>query len=304
MRRAVKRAAELVLTRSGMAAAGRLLHRRAPLILAYHNVVPDDAAPCGERALHVRRSDFARHLDILGQHREVVPLAELWTDEGAGPPRAAVTFDDAYLGAVTLGVEEVVKRGMAATIFACPGLLGGTAFWWDQLAGGFGGAIPVGIRERALRELGGRQQDVLEWAEGEGMSLDEVGPHGRSATLQELRRATSLPRIDVASHTWSHPNLTALDADELEAELERPTAWLERTLDRPVPWVSYPFGLECETVRSMARSHYGAGLRVDGGFAPRQAPDPGSDARFCLPRLNIPAGLSFDNFELRISGIV
>lgn len=305
LRRVAKRMAEVALARSGAAAVGRRLHGRRPLILAYHNVVPEGCVPCGERSLHVPVDDFRRQLDLLDSVREVVPLHDLWDPGAGGRPRAAITFDDAYRGAVGVGVREVVERGLSATIFVAPGLLGDVGFWWDRLAGRFGGVIPADLRERALRELRGVQSEVLSWTRRRGVELSEPASHARSATEEELREAASHRGIRVASHTWSHPNLAALDEDEVDEQLRRTRAWIDVRFEREGErWLSYPYGLESEEVRRIAADHHDAAVRVSGGFAPARRPGPADDGGFRLPRLNVPAGVTAENFELRLAGIV
>lgn len=306
IRRLAKRTAEVTLTRAGAATLGHRLHRDRPVILGYHNVIPDNAEPRGERSLHLSRSEFGRQLDTLAEIRQVVPLDELWDEDDldAGRGRAAVTFDDAYQGALTLGVEEVVKRGMPATIFACPGLLGGRAFWWDQLAGGFDGVLPSDVRDTSLWHLAGRQDAILAWAEERGLSPARVDRHARSGEEADLRHAASLDGIRVAPHTWSHPNLAALDEEAVVSELRQAAAWLDERFDDWLPWVSYPYGLESAQTRRIARGIYDAGLRIRGGFAPRDARDREAEEWFRLPRFNIPSGATLENFVLRLAGIV
>jgi len=304
IRGTVKRMGEVALVRFGAASVARWVHRRHPVILAYHNVLPEGAPQVGERTLHLSRRSFARQLDILGETHEVVPLDRLWTAGGSGRPRAALTFDDAYLGALTVGVEEVVKRGMPATIFTCPGLLGGTAFWWDQLGEALDGVLPQDVRSRALWELRGRQGDILAWARGQGLSREVLEPYARAGEESDLTRAMANEGIRIASHTWSHPNLAALSPQELEVELREPIGWMEERVDRPLRWLSYPYGLENGEARSVARGMYEASLRVSGGRGPSEAPPPSHEAWFRLPRLNVPAGLSPENFELRLAGVV
>src|SRR2546423_5455975 len=111
----VKAIAERVLLASGGRAA-RWRMRDRTLILAYHNVVPDEQPIFGDRSLHLRRSDFAAQLDALRETHDVVPLPAVLLPSHGPRPRAAITFDDAYAGAVTLGVAEVVARGLPATV--------------------------------------------------------------------------------------------------------------------------------------------------------------------------------------------
>jgi hypothetical protein len=96
--------------------------RGGSLILAYHGIVPltaGDTVGAGERALYVRQSDFAAQLDMLSSVADVVPLASIDAATSARP-RVAITFDDAYQGAVTAGVDELVARALPATIFVAP----------------------------------------------------------------------------------------------------------------------------------------------------------------------------------------
>ena len=122
-----------------------------------------------------------------------------------------------------------------------------------------------------------------------------------SADECEIRTAVADTNITLGSHSWNHPNMTAVDRECLERELAAPQEWLQRRFpDHSIPWFSYPFGLENPEVREAARmAGYDAAVRVAGGwFTP-----PGEDP-MALPRLNIPAGISRKGFLLRLSGLV
>lgn len=268
------------------------------LILAYHNIVRHGERPAGERSLHLDQEMFAAQLDLLKSTHEVISLDRL-TDLRKGPadrPRAVITWDDAYRGAVTAGVEEVSKRGLPATIFACPDLLGGAAFWWDRLAESVGGVLPPELRERALEEWLGDAATVTRQA-GAGADT-RLPPYCMPATLEELQAATSKPGITVASHTWSHPNLTRIAGDRLDRELSESLSWLRTRFPQFLPWLSYPYGLHTREVgaRAAAAGYRGA-LAITGGWVPPRA-DP-----FSLPRLNVSAGLSLRGFALRLAGL-
>src|SRR5579862_5104874 len=104
------------------------------LVLAYHNVLPDTAEPTGDRSLHLPRARFAEQLDVLADWCDVVPLATvLGRAPATGRPRVAITFDDGYRGALTVGAAELRARSLPATMFISPGLVGGDGFWWDAL---------------------------------------------------------------------------------------------------------------------------------------------------------------------------
>jgi peptidoglycan/xylan/chitin deacetylase (PgdA/CDA1 family) len=299
MRRVLKRSIELVLRCSGAPRLLRAARRGDTLVLAYHNVVPEGERTAGDSSLHLPQREFARQLDLLGRTHEVVPLASLpAAGEARGRPRAVVTFDDAYAGAVTAAVHELELRGLPATIFVAPAFVGGGSFWWDALAGPAG--LAPEVRRHALDALAGRDREVRRWAQREGLAVRAVPPHMTVATEEQLRRAASVPGISLGSHTWSHVNLSAVPADELEAELSRPLAWLRARFGPVVPWVSYPYGLSSAAVeRAAERTGYAGGFRVEGGWLTGSH----SGGRYLLPRLNVPSGISLNGFELLTSGL-
>jgi peptidoglycan/xylan/chitin deacetylase (PgdA/CDA1 family) len=271
------------------------------VILAYHNVVPDTAASAGDRSLHLPRSQFARQLDRLAETHAIVALQEvLRTGPGTGRPRAVLTFDDAYRGTLEHALPELTRRGMAATLFVAPGLLGDRAFWWDLLASPTEGEVPARLRNRALQELAGRHHEILEECASDDRGDSNVPDHFRSATEEELRAAVDEHRITLGSHTWSHPNLTELDDSAVLLELQQSWQWLTDRFSSVVPWLAYPYGLMNERVASLAGSVFQGALSLTGRLVPTSLD---ALARYEVPRVNIPASLSQKRFELRVAGV-
>lgn len=301
MARGAGRVAELLIARSGAAALARRLRRADVVILAYHNVVPHGEPVRGDASLHLEQRAFAEQLDRLLDTHRVVALSEL--TPGAGPPddppNAVLTFDDAYAGALTAGVEELEARGLPATFFVCPGMLGREGFWWDLLAGAEGLADEV--REHALWRLAGRGDDVVTWGRGQGMAVTSLPEHARPAGEALLREAAARPGIRLGSHTWSHPNLAALSREDAAAELARTRAWLEAGPSPAAPWIAYPYGLHSDAVVEEARAHAAGALRVEGGPARLNGRWTGAAHR--LPRVNVPRGLSVEGLGLRLAGL-
>jgi len=284
----------------GPAGRGYLRSRAAggrAAILAYHNVVPDGLPPAGDDGLHLPRSAFARQLDFLQRYCEVVPLESLL---GPGPRTdrlvAVITFDDAYRGALTLGSEELTRRGLPATMFVPPGLLDDRSFWWDDLAEGERGLADQ-IRARALGELHGVDQAIRA---AFPRTPPVQPPFMRSATVSELARAAGQAVWRFAPHSWSHPDLRALNPAELDEELRRPLAWLrERFPGVTIPWIAYPYGLSSPGVQAAAAAAgFAGGLRVEGG--PFRLGRPTSMA---LPRVSVAAGVTVDGLALRLAGL-
>jgi len=298
VRTALKACLEAGVVWSGVPALRRAARGQHALILAYHNVVPDSCPPFGDRSLHLPRRLFVRQLERLLATHTVVPLDELLTpNQGSRRPRAAITFDDGYRGAVVIGVEELAKRGLPATLFVVPAFAGKGAFWWDALAGERG--VDPQLRHRALDDLRGRDRDVRGWAAAQGLPPRTVPEWALPASDDELRAATRHPGITLGSHTWSHPNLARLTATELRDELMQSLAWLRARSTSMVPWLSYPYGIATPAVEAAARdAGYTAALALGGGwFRPARV------NRWAVPRENIPSGLSENGFVIRTCGL-
>lgn len=282
----------------------RLSRRRVggrALILAYHNVViaPDDAG--ADASLHLPADAFRAHLEALVRTHDVVCLEALLGDRDAASPsarpRVAITFDDAYAGAIEHAVPLLAEQGLPATVFVPPGCLGGQSFWWDRYA--LTGRAAAEFRRMALEEAGGRSNDVDRLALTRGLRHVDPPAASLSAHAERLDAALSAhPGLTVGAHSWSHASLVACDDNALSRELTEPRTWLrDRYGDRALPVVSYPYGIADGRVHGAAeRAGYRQGLAIAGGWL-HAASDP-----FEIPRLNVPAGLTASGFRLRIDG--
>ena len=296
----LKRPVERVLSSSGAARIARHRVRGKRLILAYHGVVPDDYAPAGERALFISQRRFREHLEMLGEVADVAALDRL-DEHGDGRPRVAITFDDAYAGAVGAGVEELATRRLPATIFAVAQSMGGLAFWWDAMAHDRGELDP-GCRSYVLHQLKGDTTRAKEWAEHAGENYRHALPaFAMPATLQQLRDASSHPNITIGSHSWSHANLTELSTPELSAELSRSREWIRSEFGaKSTDWFAYPYGLSSSEVsRAVADAGYVAAVRISGGWHAAAEVSP-----YSRPRLNVSSGLSTSGLRARLIGAV
>jgi peptidoglycan/xylan/chitin deacetylase (PgdA/CDA1 family) len=299
-RSTIKTALEIALVGSGFAAARRRAFAGRTLILAYHNVVADESAQMGDLANHLPLSTFAAQMAELRATHDVVPLPDVLAAGKTGRPQVAITFDDAYRGAIVNAVPVLVRLGLPATFFVAPAFVGGGSFWWDVLAKPNGGGLDPADRDRALDELRGEDGPVRAWAKQAGRTLNEPSGDWRVATEAQLLDAASQPGITLGSHTWGHPNLTRLTPDELASEMSRPLAWLRERVPNTLPWIAYPYGHFDSSTEAAARAAgYEAGLAVSGGWMGRTV-----ENRFALPRLNIPRGLSRRGFTLRGAGLL
>jgi peptidoglycan/xylan/chitin deacetylase (PgdA/CDA1 family) len=295
IRELAKHFAEAVLVSSGAAPIVRRTRRGQVLILAYHNVVPDADAASRPHPLHLSRSCFRRQLDLLEAAAEVIPLDLIDQQHTSGTrPKIVITFDDAYAGAVAIAASELVQRGLAATVFVCPGLLATSGFWWDYWEGS-------GDEDTLLWDLAGDHDRVMAWLTEQGGQQAAPSRWRRPADADQIldMLAQGSGRIRVGGHTWTHPNLAALPDDRVRQQLQWTWDWLQKQ-EYASAWLACPYGLNSPRVAIHAEDiGYRGVLEVDGGWIPADQWD-----RWCTPRLSIPAGVSDRGYELRISGIV
>jgi peptidoglycan/xylan/chitin deacetylase (PgdA/CDA1 family) len=274
------------------------------LVLAFHNVVSERTTPRGDRSLHLSVGTFCDIVDSLAESFDVVSLDQAFhsPDSAEGKPRAAITFDDAYVGAITVAIPELWRRRLPATVFAISSAKPGQTFWWDALADGFPDGMPDAIRETALTEARGCEAEVRVWATRQGLPLAELEDEFVAASWDSIRLASRLPGITIASHSRSHPNLAMLDSEDLSDELERSRDELLRAVAESRPWLAYPYGLSSPVVeRAAEAAGYEMAFRVTGGALRSKDALP---SRYAFPRLNIPAGLSLRGFRLRAAGLL
>lgn len=306
LRQFLKQVGETVLGSELAVSAGLARRRGARLILSYHNVVSDAVPPLlGDRSLHLPLRNFREQLDTLNELGiRVVPLASTRAPLSADPPEVVLTFDDAYAGALQHAVPELAARGIPATVFVAPELLGTPAPWWDLLADPAEGAVPEPIRIEALSRYHGDGRLILDRAVASGWAVHPPASEHRICSEEELHDAMARHAgLSLGTHTWSHPNLAALaslDEEQARAQLVETAVWLqERFRERAIGYVAYPYGLESHAVRRIAAlAGFTGGLRVSGGWDNRRG-DP-----FGIPRLNVTAGLSRQGFRVRLAALI
>ncbi|HYK09558.1 MAG TPA: polysaccharide deacetylase family protein [Gemmatimonadales bacterium] len=277
--------------------------RGSSVVLAYHNIVPDGDRAMGDRSLHLPEREFVDQVDALLESHEVVPIEQVFvlpTASSSAKGRAAITFDDAYYGALVVGWPHLRRRGLPATMFVPPGCLGGQSFWWDELADPATGTLDRRIRNYGLDTLGGAGQRIRGWAAERGIATQTLPAHARSGTDGDVREAAA-GGLRVASHTWSHINLATSDEATGREELTRTSSWLADHYPSHPTWLAYPYGAASSRSADLARAagHQGALLVSGGPFEPGAPID-----RYRIPRVNVPAGVSVDGFRLRVAGVV
>jgi peptidoglycan/xylan/chitin deacetylase (PgdA/CDA1 family) len=191
---------------------------------------------------------FARHLQWLSAHCEIVPFSQV--ADAARPPRpgrpmVSITFDDGYADHYDHAFPLLRCHGARATFF-----------------------VTAGFLERDPEVMQRFRQGVrpLEWGH-----------------VRDMRRGG----MEFGAHTYSHPNLRSLGRAAVEDELRRSKLIVEDRLGERVTAVAYPFGIprrhftsETMAIASAVGYRYGAAIT----FRPvHRSPRP-----LAIPRLPVP----------------
>ncbi|MCG6955541.1 MAG: polysaccharide deacetylase family protein [Gemmatimonadetes bacterium] len=286
----------------GLVAAGapRLMRRIRPgaPVLCFHNVVSATDAGIGDASLHMPLAAFESIIQWLALSYDVVPLGELADRASAGRSvrgLAAVTFDDAYRGALEHAIPILSAIEIPCTVFVVTGFADHPIpTWWDTLAAQ--GQLSGARREEALTARRGLAAEVLADDVDYGTTSDLPDALLPAGWDQIVRSMSEL--VAIGSHTVLHPNLTALGDAALDQELGRSRREIQERTGREVDAVAYPYGLWDPRVASAAgRAGYHIGLTLAGG------PTQWARDRLTTPRLNVPAGMSIDALACWAAGI-
>jgi len=265
-------------------------------ILTYHYVGNRHLNP----DLDVHASTLRCQLEMAADRYEVIPLSELvdrFTSRRSVSGYVAVTFDDAYAGAVQQGLDVCRDLGLHATVFVTTGAVeDGAFYWWDVIDRiraeqdesawsrllhdmGMGDLPPDGAAREEVKAF------VLDRHRGDGAALSrEFGSvvndrRRRPASVEALRSAADRGGVDFGLHTVRHPALPLLDPEEQRWEIAACYRWLRERLPRVRPYLAYPYGLYDASTMEAARS---AGVQA--AFSAEPRPPSRRDTELTLPR--------------------
>lgn len=316
-----------VTTLARRAVAGRAL------ILMYHGLTEDETITDWTQ---VRAADFARQMQYMKDHFEMVTLADIvgMLESGKIIPHAAtVTFDDGYRSNETLALPILKAMNIPATIFITSGFIRGydrqLGFLWPDFVSALLkshssspeldcsimglGRLSVStpqdlartrnlISEHLKSLPADKKEEVLACMErrcGHTVRVDAF-PEYRPLELGQARRLAEDPLIAIGAHTINHQILSRMNPGDVEAEIGGGKSDLEKITGRPVRFFAYPNGrltdINAATVETVARL-YEAAVTTESGFN-RTGQD-----KYLLRRIGIGRTLPFRQFRVLVSGL-
>ena len=146
---------------------------------------------------------FEKQMAYLAKNCRVVGTSEIGEFKADISSAVAITFDDAFVSVLENAIPVLKKHGLTAGIFVPTGNLAQPPHW----------VMPDNCSEK---------NEIV-------MSSDQL-------------RKLDKDGFAVLSHTVSHSDLTAVDDDRLQSELQRSKDTLEEILGHEIVGISYPHG--------------------------------------------------------------
>ena len=155
--------------------------------------------------------------DVASRGAVVPPQARIARFAGDRAAAISYTFDDGLRDHYTLAAPLLNEVGFKGTFFVIPGKVSPTV-------------------EDAMR----RQNDQRAWG---------------TITWDELRQMSAQGH-EIASHTWSHPNLTKLTSQEVDAEFSQAYNAIKKEIGRPPLTLAYPFNARTPEIETNALKYH------------------------------------------------
>ncbi|MGI8640129.1 MAG: polysaccharide deacetylase family protein [Pyrinomonadaceae bacterium] len=297
-------------------------NRDKVLILMYHRFGTE------KNPYKVSGAEFAAHLEYLGKHNRVLPLAEtldyLKNEKSLPPNTVVITIDDGYADTYEIAFPILKKFGFPATLFAVTDFLDGKCWLWTDflryvvtrtkqnfcsiefenydkietdLAGKLQRLETAGRINSRLKLQPNEQKEakIKEIAKSLGVEIPALPTKEFAPITWKQAREMDANNLKIESHTVTHPILTNVVQTQLDFELQTSKQRLESILDRKVEHFCYPNGSFNETVwQSVKNNNYKCAVTTNYGFNEKQA------NQFLLNRISAQSAIA--DFAQSVSG--
>jgi peptidoglycan/xylan/chitin deacetylase (PgdA/CDA1 family) len=254
---------------SGLTSLAAWLNRKKVMILCYHGVTPrPDLILSDPWKIFLAADMFAGQLDFLQKNYNIISLQEYLTarrcNRSLPPSSVVLTFDDGKRNFLTVIAPHLASRDLPATTFI---IVDNT----EKAVFVNGSANPDGWKPE-------HDYDDLSW--------------------QDIGYLIKNEKIDIGSHTLTHPNLSKISLEEAERELKNSYQSLRARIGCENVAIAYPHGRASEEVIKITETvGYSCGLTNT---------DAGNDFRTDLFKLNRTVINSDDEmplFAARVAGV-
>ena len=246
-------------------------------ILMYHGVVEKGA------------QSFTEQLRFVARHFKVVSLATMVDRLSNGHTPAAneiaLTFDDGLRNNLTVVYPVLRELQVPATFFVCPELVENGKWLWNHEMRCRLQTLSAPALAEVSKTLGSPQasaEKIIEWMKTlplqqrhkaeEAIKLATPGfqPTAAQHASFDMMNWSDLLLLDpklitIGSHTMSHPILTTLSTQEIEAELTESRQALEQRLQRAIEFFCYPNGSYHQQAYETAKNTYRAAVTTESG---------------------------------------
>ena len=278
-------------------------------------------------ARRISVNDFAAHLGYLKKHCRVLSLTEAverMGEESLPPNAVVITIDDGYADSFDIAFPLLRKFDLPATVYAVTDFLDGKCWLWtdlmrfllsntksenleiefandDQIEAKLtdkNDKYEIAGRINArLKKLPNAEKDakIAEIAEALKVEIPEKPIAGYAPISWTQAREMDAGKVEIESHTRTHPILTNIGESELVDELQTSKTRLENQLQKTIKHFCYPNGSLNETAaEAVKRAGYVSAATTEYGFNDKNAD------RFLLKRFDAPAAI--ENFAQTTSG--
>jgi len=273
--------------------AERHLRRRgAVTVLTFHRVLNDAEfqRTCSLPGIVIRRRTFEMLAAYVAAKYDAVDFAGA-VEGPAGRMRVMFTFDDGWKDTHTNALPVMCARGMPATVFVCPGLIGRTLPFWPELVAALlakasppvTGAEIESLIESLKSYTTTRRQQFIARLYALHAPASGVGEHHADRTISwdDIREMDGAG-VRFGCHTHTHQILTTVPAPAARQEIRKSRAALEGALYQRCDLFAYPNGnTSAVTRRILAEEDFRAAFTTQIG-----AWTGGTD-RMAIPRINV-----------------
>ena len=285
--------------------------------------------------LGITKQKFHKEVLFLKKHFMIVPVEELARQLASGGSfdnhYVSITFDDAY-NSVYERVFPILKEyDIPATIFVPCAYVGGNQdFWWISLSTALKQISKDDLEKLKVKLKGSKFEkevnDILNTKELTNFEnrkkfrsqlaryISNLNEYGRQELIGIMRqcfdcqvphelqvagwsrlREMSQNGMEIASHTVSHPDLTSLENEDIEWELEESKRVISEKLSQKVEGVAFPYGETNSKIQKKTRElgYSYAVINETGTVMP-------SDDRYSLKRIDFSSEIPFYYFVCRI----